>query len=208
MKVILLLLIPLLSASTTFAGETRYFPIDKTGANGITEIEYNWYSSILKKMEEPSLMTAKGADVRFFRFTILPTWGNPISVRLSISDRIGTIEGKRLDGHAGYDSGKLFERTSVPVSKADLDQFLSLYAKLKFFALKTADDMPGLDGSQWILEVADKGAYHIVVRWTPTEYDPVKRQTVEFVNICKWLYKKSGFKKGVTNKGYTEIDIQ
>lgn len=208
MKKIVLFFIVFLSASSTLASEPRYFPIDKTGAKGISEFEYDWYSSILKKMEEPSLFTAKETGTRLFRFTILPTWGNPVSVRLSIMDGLGTIEGKRLDGHAGYDSGKLVERTSDPLSKPDIDQFLALYAKLNFFDLKTADDMPGKDGSQWILEVADKGTYHVAVRWTPTEYDPEKRQTVEFVNICRWMYKKSGFKKGVINKGYTEIDIR
>lgn len=153
-------------------------------------------------------MTTTGTGARYFRFTYLPTWGNPVSIRLSIMGGTGTIESKRLDGQAGYDPGKLIERTSVTLSKADIDNFLSLYTKLKFFSLKTADDMLGRDGSQWILETVDNGAYHVVVRWTPTEYDPKKRQTVDFVNICKWLYKKSGFNKGATNKGYTEIDMQ
>lgn len=208
MKETFLLLILLLSANHAFAGEPCYFPIDKTGAKGISVFMCSWYSSVLKKMKEPSLITMKDTGSRIFRFTILPTWGNPVSVRLSITNGIGTIEGKRLGGEAGYDPGKLVERTSVQLNKADTDHFLSLFAKLKFFTLKTADDMPGLDGSQWILEVVDNGNYHVVDRWSPADYDPEKRQTLAFVNICKWLYKKSGFKKAVTNKGFTEIDIQ
>jgi hypothetical protein len=208
MKAIFLVIILLLFVSAASATEPRYFPIDASGGKGVSAFEQRWYSPILKKMGEPSLIAAKDAGVRLFRFTLLPTWGNPISVRLSVMEESGTIEGKRLDGQAGYDPGKLVERTAVALSKADIDQFLSLYAKLKFFGLKTADDTLGCDGSQWILETVDKGVYHVVIRWSPTEYDPYKRQTVDFVNICKWLYRKSGFKKNATNKGYTEIDMR
>ena len=202
------ILLLLLSANSAFAAEPGYFPIDKLGAQGISEFEQGWYSPILKKMDEPSLMTLKDTRSQLFRFIYLPTWGNPISVRLSIIDGIGIIEGRRLDGQAGYDPGKLVERTFVTLNKAEIDQAISLYAKLKFFNLKTADKLKGCDGSQWILEVADRGTYHVVVRWTPTEYDPGKRQTADFVNICKWLYKKSGFRSNGKNKGYTEIEIQ
>jgi len=60
----------------------------------------------------------------------------------------------------------------------------------------------------WILEAANEGDYHVVVRWPPKEYDPDKRRTVDFVNLCEWLYKKAKFKEDAKNKGYIEIRKQ
>ena len=207
MKVILtyIIAITLILVGLATTGELRYFPIDKTGVKGISEFEHEWYSKALKRMDEPSFLITKATPSQLFRFTLLPTWGNPISVRLSIKDGVGVVEGKRLDGQGGYDPGKLVEKTSVILKKTEMDQFLSLYAKMKFFGLNTADDVRGLDGSQWIFEATNNGTYHVVVRWTPTEYDPEKRQTVSFVNVCNWLYRKAGFKNSATNKGHTLI---
>jgi hypothetical protein len=193
-----------LSVGCATMGESEYFPIDTRGVRGVSEFESRWYGAALKKMGETSIQT-RSAGSRVFRFTLLPTWGNPISVRLSIDKGIGRIEGKRLDGQGGYDPGKLVETTSITLSEAERDEFLALFTKMKFFRLKTADRILGKDGSQWILEVVDEDKYHVVVRWSPTAYNPPERRTVDFVNVCEWLYKKSRFRENATNKGDVEI---
>jgi hypothetical protein len=207
MKTILAyIVLALLSASLALGKEPGYFPVDEKGVKGISEFENQWYSKALKRMEEASFMATMTNRAKLFRFILLPTWGNPISVRLSITGEVGKIEGKRLDGQGGYDPGKLANKTSVTLTKEEVDEFTTLYSKMEFFSLNTADKKRGLDGSQWIFEAVDGGTYHVVVRWSPTEYDPAKRQTVSFVNVCKWLYEKSRIKGNATNKEYTEID--
>ena len=198
----------LLCISSAIAEQPDNFPIDKKGVSGISEFENRWYSKALDRLEERALMLAKTNRTKLFRFILLPTWGNPISVRLSIAEGVARIEGKRLDGLGGYDPGKLVEKTSTTLRETEVKEFIALYDRMGFFTLNTADKMLGKDGSQWILEAADEGKYHVVVRWSPTEYDPDKRQTANFVNACKWLYKKAQFKEDAKNKGVIEIEKQ
>jgi len=207
MKVILTyLLFALLCIGLADAQAPSYFPVDKIGVSGISDFENQWYSNILDRFGEQSLMVAKPSRTKVFRFLLIPTWGNPRSVHLSITDGFAKIEGKRLYGQGGYDPGKLIEKTSFKLTEAEVKELTTLYDKLDFFNLNTRDKMQGKDGSKWILEVVDERKYHVIVRWSPTEYDPDKRQTIGFVNICKWLHKKAQFKEDAKNKGYLEIE--
>lgn len=46
--------------------------------------------------------------------------------------------------------------------------FQTLLSKADYWNLKTNEvDIPGNDGSQWILEGVDDKNYHVVDRWTP-----------------------------------------
>ncbi len=199
------LLLSALLLKLAMGGEHAYFPVDQKGVKGVSEFESKWFGQALKNMDEPSLMGA-GKSTGVFRFLLLPTWGNPISVRVVVGDRDGQLVGKRLDGLGGYAPGKLAETTSRSLSGEEVKEFADLYSKLKFFGLDTADKDAGHDGSEWIVEASDHGAYHIVVRWSPDRYDPVKRHTTDFVNLCKWLFKKAGFREDAQNKGHTEIE--
>lgn len=46
---------------------------------------------------------------------------------------------------------------------------------LALWTLPSTNDTFGFDGSQWIIEAVDHGAYHLVDRWTPEESSPVGR---------------------------------
>ncbi|OGV51058.1 MAG: hypothetical protein A2017_12790 [Lentisphaerae bacterium GWF2_44_16] len=70
--------------------------------------------------------------------------------------------------------------------------------------METNEKCLGCDGSEWLLEALQNGNYHYIDRWTPT-YDSEKRNAVDFINLCTWLYRKAPIKSDLTNKGDIEI---
>lgn len=181
----------------------KFFPIDEK--HGISSFEEEWYGKALRAMEEQPLhsgaTTTKGT---VYRLTILPTWGNPVSVRLTLLDGKATIEGKRLDGQGGYEPGKLVEKGLAPLRAEALARFERLFVKLNFEKQPTQDPTSGFDGSEYILERVMEGTYQVVVRWSP-DYDTSKRGLTEFVAVTTWLHRASPLKGDVTNKGRVEL---
>lgn len=181
----------------------NFFPIDEK--RGISSFEEAWYGKALRAMEEQPLHTVAGTTKgTVYRLTILPTWGNPVVVRLTVLDGKATIEGKRLDGQGGYEPGKLVERGVTPLKEEAVASFEQLFAKLNFERQSTQDPTRGLDGSEYILERVAEGKYQVVVRWSP-DSDTSKRRLSEFVAVTTWLHRASPLKADVTNKGRVEL---
>ncbi len=180
------------------AVQTQFFP-----GGGFSDFEANWYGEALTRMEEPPL-AGSPRELKVFRFMLLPTWGHPVAVRLTIRDGQGTIEAKRLGGFGGYDPGMLVDSGSVSLSDAQVTAFLTLFGKLGFERLGTRDRERGKDGSEWILEAAENGSYHVVVRWSPRD-GTAKRGLTDFVAACEWLFRTSPLTGDATNKSSIEI---
>ncbi|MER2560799.1 MAG: hypothetical protein ABTQ32_08775 [Myxococcaceae bacterium] len=192
-----------LLACLTLAQSATYFPVDEK--RGVSSFEEEWYGKALKALDEKPLHTdADATKGTVYRLTILPTWGNPVTVRLTVLEGKATIEGKRLDGQGGYEPGKLVEKGLTPVSAETLATFEKLFAKVNFEKQTTRDPTRGLDGSQYILERVTEGKYHVVVRWSP-DSDPQKRGLSAFLAASQSLYRASPLKKDVTNKGRVEL---
>jgi hypothetical protein len=165
-----------------------FFPHDEKGRRGVSASQEQWYSKHLRVMQEESLQSlAKDKNAEVYRFTLLPTWGGPRSVRLSKKEDHFLMVFSRLDGDGGYDPGKLVEHKTASLRQEQVDEFKKLFARVHFFAQPSEDQNRGFDGSEWILEAVAGGQYHVVVRWTPKEYEPEKRGTVDFVKACEWL---------------------
>ena len=205
MKGVCIFIVAILIGGPACAEQRGVFPIDEKGSSGVSAFESDWYGGLLARLGEPSIMAVQTNVFAVYRFTLVPTWGNPVCVRLTISNGVARVEGKRLDGQGGYDPGELVEQGTTAVASEQLKRFSVLFEKLGFHELKTRDKDRGLDGSEWILEAADAGRYHIVVRWSPTAYDPRKRGTLDFVNVCECLYRISPLKADVRNKGKVEL---
>jgi hypothetical protein len=187
--------------------EEPYFPIKtKAGEPGVPEFEANWYGESLKRLKEPRLPDAtKDSNAVIYRLMILPTWGNPIVVRVQKHGRIYTLAARRLDGQAGYNPGKLVEQKDVQLSENDSAALEMLLAQLKFFELPTDDGVLGCDGDEWIIEGVSGGKYHIVNRWCATSENPQKRGLTEFNGLCKFLINKSELSERPKNKGHKLI---
>jgi hypothetical protein len=178
-----------------------YFPtLTSDGGNGISEFEAKWYSKHLMAMREPSLLeAARNSSNQVYRLTILPTWGNPIAIRMQ--KHIGTYEliSSRLDGQGGYDPGRLAERKVKNLTNAESRMLENLLAKLKFFELPTDDKINGNDGDQWILEGVSNGKYHVIHRWCPASTQPEKRGLESFLALSRFLVENSALAKPPMN---------
>jgi hypothetical protein len=184
--------------------EGPYFPIKtKAGAEGITAFEAQWYSKSLERMKEPRLPDfAKEENVEIYRMMILPTWGNPIVVRIRRHEKLFSLSARRLDGQGGYDPGKLVETKDIELSTGDSRALEGLIQNLNFFQLSTNDDVRGFDGDEWILEGVFQGKYHVVRRWCAPSYNPDKRGLRAFLDLCRFLMDKSALSEGPKNKGH------
>ncbi len=182
------------TAVASYAGEAKtYFPVsERGGPSTISTFEEEWYSSHLRLMKEPSLFAEQHTDGKeVYRFTFLPTWGDPRCAVVSREGDRAFIRFARLDGDGGYDPGKLVEQARRELKSEEIKEFAGLFDALKFSKLTTEDPVIGCDGSEWILECIKDGKYHVVVRWTANAYEPKKRGTESFVKLCEWMLSKA-----------------
>ena len=153
------------SSAANFFGST--FKDDKRNGDFIVE----WYSKFLAAMEEPSLyQLSQEKKIHSYRFLWLRTFDNPISLRLSIDpEGTGLVTVKVTNGSGGYEPGRIITNENVPVTKEDVDNFLRMIQKARFWQLPTTEDTDrmGLDGAQWVFEGAKFRTYHLADRWSP-----------------------------------------
>jgi hypothetical protein len=181
-----------------------YFPIRaKVRGEGVTEFESKWYGKSLERMNEPRLPGfAKDVNADVYRFMILPTWGNPIVVRVQRHEEFYSLSARRLNGQGGYDPGKLVEAKDIELGADDSKSLALLIQNLNFFQLPTEDDVRGFDGDQWIVEGVSQGKYHVAVRWCANSYAPEKRKLTTFLAFCNFLLDKSTLSERPKNKGH------
>ncbi|MEM9282718.1 MAG: hypothetical protein AAGA96_12895 [Verrucomicrobiota bacterium] len=209
MKTFTSLLVLIGFASLGFAEEAKtFFPVSERGdKTTISSFEEGWYSKHLHLMEQPSLYAKRGdksEDV--YRFTLLPTWGDPRCAVVTKRGDKADIQFTRLDGDGGYDPGKLVEKSKRELQPKEIEKFSALFEALEFAKQPTEDPVTGLDGSQWILERLKDGEYHIVVRWTADAYDPTKRGTASFVKLCEWMLATAPKNKNAEQGGTGQPD--
>lgn len=187
----MLAIAPILHAEKT----ESFFPVSDRGDDTtISGFEEGWYSKHLRLMGESSLYAKRGdKELEVYRFTLLPTWGNPRCAVIA-KDKQGSqtiFRFYRLDGHGGYNPGKLVEQEERALTENEFARFISLFEKIEFLKQTTKDPIRGRDGSKWILESLKEGQYHIVVRWTANAYDPKERGTETFVDLCNWMLENA-----------------
>ena len=153
-------------------GFSEFFPggVFSRNDDGNDAFISGWYASQLRAFKEPSLCTSPQKQGETYRFTMLPTFNFPLTVRIHIeSDGTATAIAKRLTGKGGYDPGKLdFERTQT-LTRKQVVALRTAIADNKFWQMATALERPGCDGTEWIFEAVRDGRYHIVTRWSPSD---------------------------------------
>jgi hypothetical protein len=200
-----ILLVSALWFATALAlADDSYFPIrTSAGGEGVTAFESKWYGKSLERMNEPRLPRfAKDVNADVYRIMILPTWGNPVVVRVQKHGELYSLSARRLGGQGGYDPGKLVEAKDIELGADDSKFLAALIQNLNLFQLPTEDDVIGKDGDQWIIEGVSQGKYHVAVRWCADSYEPEKRKLTTFLALCRFLLDKSTLSERPKNKGH------
>ena len=160
-----------------------------------------WYSKCLNRLKEPTL---KGMRGEVYRILILPTHGNATAVRVRKDGKLFVGVASRLDGKAGYEPGKLVERTRFTLSEGETKQLDALLVSSDFSSLATNEEPKnlGLDGDMWILEGTVDGHYHIVNRWSPVLGYSDERELDPFISLVRFLFEVSKLSEQPNDAGY------
>ena len=160
-------------------------PIDSEGVEGIPWRENLRYSWFLREMgEDPLAQLASNESECVYRYTLIPTWGNPYSVRAEASGNEFVVTHVRLKGDGGYEVGEAVKCEEIRIPRERFAEFERLIEEMDFFRLSATGSSWGFDGEEWILECVRDGEYHVANRWSPEEDDPT---TAAFAEACTWL---------------------
>lgn len=175
----------MLSSISVIAEKVDYFP-DKI----MREFYEEWFGQFLSAMEEPSLYPLAEDDSKeIYRFTLLETWGRPVSVRIEITNQLASVTTVKLTGSGGYEPGEIKFKETVLLNATQSTDLLKRINALNFTSIPTVDKTFGCDGARWIFEGVKNGKYHVINRWCPDAYDTEERGLVEFVSVCNHLLK-------------------
>lgn len=147
------------------------------------EFIMKWYTNHLKAMGEQSLLSKPDSPPETYRFLWLRSFHRPVAIRIWDSGEGHFINVKQMNGHGGYQPGKLIIDQTRTLTNAEWDHFLSLLDRSCYWQLQPEIEDGGFDGAQWILEGIREGRYHVVDRWTP--------QSGDFREACFYLLKLS-----------------
>lgn len=137
-------------------------------------------------MDEPSLFgMSKSSFQETYRFLLLPSFGKPICIRLTIlDDGTGELVGKMTNGSGGGPPGILVHDATLKVTKLQVEDFRKKIESIGFWDMKTRTSIFGMDGERWIMEGIRNGKYHIVDRWT-TDTKEIRIPALTLVHLAK-----------------------
>jgi hypothetical protein len=98
----------------------------------------------------------KDVNVDVYRIMILPTWGDPIVVRVQRHGELYSLSARRLDGQGGYDPGKLVEAKDIELGADDSRSLAVLIQNLDFFQLPRTTTLEGLMATSGLLKAFHK----------------------------------------------------
>jgi hypothetical protein len=170
-KAFSLLVIGTLLSFGSLAAQTRYFPEKTFGDNPqLDQFVSHWYSRQLKALMEPSLLElSKAPSSESYRFLWLRTFDHPVAIRVDVQpDGSATLTTKITSGAGGYEPGNLIVNTSRTLTKEATQKLIAQINASDLWQLPSYErDTGGVDGSEWVIEAAVHGKYHLVSQWTP-----------------------------------------
>lgn len=150
----------------------------------LSEVELEWYPKHWRAACEEPLQDAEeigGRDQFIFRFSLLPSFDNPLIFRLETREHGTRLIVKQLTGHGGYEPGIISRSKEFELSEEEI-KFVqaklnglraSRAAELARFEEEGPKDTCGwmFDGTMWILETVEDGQYDMFEANSPTKGD-------------------------------------
>lgn len=139
--------------------------------------QIDWFSGYLEGMGEPVLSDTYPAEI--FRFTLLRGILNPIVIGLETNN-----DSIRLYWKVGtHTPGKLVEQKSKSLTITEWTDFVSGIDSMDFWQMPSRGNNRGFDGSEWILEGAILGKYHVVHRHLGQEIKNVCLELLKMTDL-------------------------
>jgi len=147
-----------------------------------------WEKEILKRFKETRLEKLPDSTDESYRLVLLPTFDAPVIVRVWRSGNERFLITKKLSGEGGFglkNFGKLSYEKKRPLTEEEWVTFVELLDQAYFWDMPSLDkdDVPAVDGAEWVVEGAKDKMFHEVNRITPN---------TEFRAVCNYLLKLSG----------------
>jgi len=143
---------------------------------------------------EPPVLPFDDPDAEIYRLTFIPTFFNPIKIRVEKRKADYILIAKRLSGQGGYEVGTLKTEKRRLLKAAEWQQLIDLLTQAGFWDMPYTDKerepnekgelVICLDGSEWVLEGVKHGRFHAVNRYCP--------DVRSFQEIGRYLAKLSG----------------
>ncbi|MCC6505680.1 MAG: hypothetical protein BWZ07_00099 [Alphaproteobacteria bacterium ADurb.BinA280] len=122
-------------------------------------------NSIQLRVGELPLWCGRGAET--YRLTYVPTFDNPILVRVWFDGDVGLLSATRFEGEGGYQIGDPKAQAKRDLSPQEVTRLRALVEAVGFWSPIRYRPREGLDGSTWIFEGRRDGHYQQLVRWSP-----------------------------------------
>ncbi|MGD9589004.1 MAG: hypothetical protein AB7Q37_01940 [Pyrinomonadaceae bacterium] len=151
---------------------------------------------VSRLFSEAPVLPIDDPEIEIYRITFIPTFFNPIKIRVERRNASYLLVAKRLSGQGGYDAGPLKTEKRRKLRQKEWQHLISLLDTAGFWTMPYADKKPEpnergeveicLDGSEWMLEGVKNGRFHAVNRYCP--------EVKSFKAIGAYLAKLSGLK--------------
>src|SRR5262252_10361713 len=124
---------------------------------------------------ETPVLPINDRDAEIYRLTVIPTFFNPIKIRVEKQKTNYLLIAKRLSGQGGYDAGRLKTEKRRKLTSAEFRHLTELLRAVSFWESPYLLPNKGpnekgeltvcLDGSEWVMEGSKGGQFHAINRY-------------------------------------------
>lgn len=145
------------------------------------------FESTLQAMKESQIVEPiRNEAIVSYRFTCIPTFNHPFSIKVFKTQQGFILIRKVLSGKGGWEPGVLAEKETLEVSDEAIAELYKMLRDLKFSELESESKKSKLDGTDLILEVVKDGSYR-KVEWFSTDADyPLNKLGRWFLRTAQW----------------------
>lgn len=147
----------------------------------------NYISEILFLAKEPLLFNLK-TDKEIYRLVVSRSFAGDAIVTLEKENSEYKIYWKTVSFNSEYEPEKISKLKYKKISERNWNKIKIKLKELSFWNIYPNNNLPGNDGSTYILEGLKNGQYYVVKYWSP------KRKEIKFYNFCEHILSLTDIK--------------
>ncbi len=128
-------------------------------------------------------------DDYVIRFIWITSFDDSAVITVSRSGSKNRLNASRFSYQGLDDEKRAIDSIARDLSDIETDSLMSLFIKQKIKEQSFRDCNLGIDGAQWIVEIADKDGYYFVDRWSPDK-GPIYDVGIAMLGLSGWTFKE------------------